>query len=428
MAETSDEEQRVISNSVIFDCEWRKRPINLMQVLKSFVSQLSLGDELTKISLPAEICHPFSMLEMISFRELSFFHLLFDINKHPPEDHEARFLAVLKWLTALLQAEEMEKKPYNPVIGEQHICWVEHSEDNWTEFISEQVSHHPPVSSFFVRNKNSNVEMHGNLKFNVRFGGNYAAVTTAGAVIINSGQETFTLDKSIPNMIIQNIVWGVKYVMWNGDITLSCEKSGYSATLSLSEVSPTHNKVEGKVFKNDQHVYDIFGQCGVLVELFPVSEDDQNSSGSSDGTQGIPLFVADEVTVNTISYPPVSAQIEMDSLRLWKKASDAIVKNDIPLADFEKQKVENSQRARERARKEAGLPYIAKYFENQDSTDHESAHWNFKHEVEIGPQFILGLKEQVIQENQERETKLSLAAQEAEQQPPPPEGEGCLLQ
>lgn len=142
-------EEKGISNSSVFDCEWRTRPINLLSVLRSFVSQLMPGDELTKMSFPSELCHPFSMLELISHRQLSHFSALFGVNK--AQDAEGRFLAALKWLVTLLQAEVMEKKPFNPVIGEQHICWVEQSDDNWTEFVSEQVSHHPPISSFFVR-------------------------------------------------------------------------------------------------------------------------------------------------------------------------------------------------------------------------------------------------------------------------------------
>jgi hypothetical protein len=88
--------------------EWRKRPINLLKVVTSFVSQLTVGDDLTKISLPTgfgliqfrfrrinqlEICHPFSMLEVMSHRELVCFSVLFELNKHP-EDAFERFLCV----------------------------------------------------------------------------------------------------------------------------------------------------------------------------------------------------------------------------------------------------------------------------------------------------------------------------------------------
>ena len=62
------------------DGEWRGRKINLMSVFKSFISQLRPGQELTKISLPTVLCHPFSMLEFVGQRELSLIHILFKIH------------------------------------------------------------------------------------------------------------------------------------------------------------------------------------------------------------------------------------------------------------------------------------------------------------------------------------------------------------
>eukprot|EP01127_Copromyxa_protea_P008801 TRINITY_DN2027_c0_g1_i1.p1 TRINITY_DN2027_c0_g1~~TRINITY_DN2027_c0_g1_i1.p1 ORF type:complete len:420 (+),score=109.72 TRINITY_DN2027_c0_g1_i1:23-1261(+) len=410
-------EEKGISNSGVFDCEWRKRPINLMSVLRSFVSQLRPGDELTKMSLPSELCHPFSMLELISLRQVSYFHVLFGTNK--ATDDEGRFLAALKWLAALLQAEIMEKKPFNPVIGEQHICWVEHSADDWTEFVSEQVSHHPPISSFFMRNKKQQIEVEGNLKFGVKFGGNHAAVTTAGPVKIKTQFGTFHLDKSVPNMIVQNVVWGVKYVMWSGDITLSCPETGYSATLTLSEVDPTHNRIEGKVTKNGEEVFEVYGQCGVLVEVWPVGNEEKKTV----------LFTAEDNKLDTLSYPPPSAQVETDSLALWKAASDAIIANDLYTADAEKIKVETAQRAREKGRKEAGLPYDAKFFINAED-DEESANWTFKNEITVNREFIEQLKKQKIAEDEERQKREAEAeaAQTGEAGEGQEGGENCLLQ
>lgn len=51
--------------------------------------------------------------------------------------------------------------------------------------------------------------MEGNLKFGVIFGGNHAAVTTEGAVTITTPGEVFHLEKSLPNMMINNVVWGL---------------------------------------------------------------------------------------------------------------------------------------------------------------------------------------------------------------------------
>ena len=52
------------------DGEWKYRKISIMGAVKSFISQLSLGQELTKVSLPAEFLYPYSMLEIIGYHYL----------------------------------------------------------------------------------------------------------------------------------------------------------------------------------------------------------------------------------------------------------------------------------------------------------------------------------------------------------------------
>jgi len=368
------------------------------------------------------------MLELISLRQLSFFNVLFGVNQE--DTPEARFIVAVKWLLHILQAESMHKKPFNPVIGETHVCWVENPEADWTEFISEQVSHHPPVSSFFVRNKKENVQMEGNLKFSVKFGGNYATITTAGPVTIKTEHDTFLLDKCIPNMHIQNVVWGTKYVMWNGDISLQCPDTGYSVQLTLSEVDPSHNSGAGKIYKDGVEIYEIFGRLGELVEMWPIDSPKQKTA----------LFTKETCRSSAITYPPVSAQVEMDSIRLWKSTSDAIIAADLPTADAEKIKVESSQRARERGRKEAGLPYSAKYFINTETDDQESANWKVKDGITIDDEFINNLKKDVSAERAEKAAQEAAEASSDDdhdqhvgtegtpQAEPPAEDPNCLLQ
>lgn len=126
----------------------------------------------------------------------------------------------------------------------------------------------------------------------------------------------------------------------------------------------------------------------------------------------------------------------MDSLRLWKKASDAIIDNDLYTADQEKIKVETSQRAREKARKEAGLPYNAKFFVNAEE-DEESANWTFKNEITVNKEFIeyvycewssyilRQLKKQKAEEDEElRKEQEAQAAQEGEDGDQQAGGEG----
>lgn len=46
------------------------------------------------------------------------------------------------------------KKPYNPALGELYrTYWFDPKSQSKTFFIAEQVSHHPPISTFYVTNR-----------------------------------------------------------------------------------------------------------------------------------------------------------------------------------------------------------------------------------------------------------------------------------
>ena len=45
------------------------------------------------------------------------------------------------------------KKPYNPILGEHFRCLFKYYNGSETYFVAEQVSHHPPISSFYISNR-----------------------------------------------------------------------------------------------------------------------------------------------------------------------------------------------------------------------------------------------------------------------------------
>jgi hypothetical protein len=77
------------------DAEWRTRPLKFWGVIKSVYGQLSSGQELTKVSLPAELCEPYSGLELSASRSLNSIPLLyrFDSVTSPKQ----KILQVLRW-------------------------------------------------------------------------------------------------------------------------------------------------------------------------------------------------------------------------------------------------------------------------------------------------------------------------------------------
>jgi hypothetical protein len=89
-------------------------------------------------------------------------------------------VAVVRWFISTLYGSfhercksGTEKKPFNPVLGEQFICTWPAMEriltDGETDLFSlpktnmvcEQVSHHPPVGAFYIENEKKNIFLNG---------------------------------------------------------------------------------------------------------------------------------------------------------------------------------------------------------------------------------------------------------------------------
>jgi len=313
----------------VTEAEWKTREINVMSLVRSFLSQISPGQDLTKISLPSVLCHPFSMLELISHREMLLFHILFELDQ--VTDPLERFMVAVKWFIGIIRSETMEKKPFNPVIGETHICWVDNGNEDYTEFISEQVSHHPPVSAWFILNLARNITIEGATWFGVKLSTNSATVSTSGPVTITTNEETFELTRTVPDLNICNTVMpGKKYIIWTGEVRISCPQSGYVASILPEERYYRVNGIQGAVFHRDdpnKHIYKLDGVCG--QKTFYYTPDKKEKRLLIDHSLLKEAF---------INYLPRHCRTEFDSLRLWVPVVDAIIKNDMPTADAEKKK------------------------------------------------------------------------------------------
>jgi hypothetical protein len=74
------------------------------------------------------------------------------------------------------------KKPYNPILGEVYHCKWDYGNPDMgtTYYVAEQVSHHPPISSFYFVNRKRNWSMDVSLRPKSKFLGNSAASIMEG--------------------------------------------------------------------------------------------------------------------------------------------------------------------------------------------------------------------------------------------------------
>ena len=64
-----------------------------------------------------------------------------------------------------------EKKPLNPVLGELFYGhWPDRGGRGRTELVVEQVSHHPPITAYYISNKEKGLALQGHNAQKTSFG------------------------------------------------------------------------------------------------------------------------------------------------------------------------------------------------------------------------------------------------------------------
>lgn len=339
---------------MIQDGEWKNRKISILGAARSFISQLRVGQDLTRVALPAAFLRPYSLLEAIGCRHISRFHLLQQANKI--EDPKERMLCVIKYLLSrhLDESKEFYKKPYNPLLGEVHHCRVEKKEST-TYFVAEQVSHHPPVSAFMLNNEEDDITMESYCWFQVKFYTNSLTIPTLGRAKIHLGKfdENYFLPKSLPDVWVLKIIWGEKLVMWVGDVSLVCHETGLSAHLHF-EAKGDQNLVTGYLHDCTKEepipIYTFEGEVGHEIKIVEDTDCPENN--------GKVFINMKDIPADSVVFDSEEEREAMDSINVWSGVNKAIVDDDMATAEQRKVALEQLQRKRARENRNPEVKYF----------------------------------------------------------------------
>jgi oxysterol-binding protein-related protein 9/10/11 len=106
-------------------------------------------------------------------------------------DPEQRAVLVLKWFLSTLKQQYSsrneklgsEKKPLNPFLGELFLGQWEGEDDGSTlTLVSEQVSHHPPVTAYHIASANNSVQLSG-------YNGQKASISRSLTITVKVGSK-----------------------------------------------------------------------------------------------------------------------------------------------------------------------------------------------------------------------------------------------
>jgi hypothetical protein len=99
------------------------------------------------------------------------------------------------------------KKPYNPILGEFFRCEYKLKDGSKAMYISEQVSHHPPVSAYYYSMPEHGIFVTGEAHPKAKFLGNSACTIMKGYTRITFSElKNETYEISNPNVYARGIL------------------------------------------------------------------------------------------------------------------------------------------------------------------------------------------------------------------------------
>lgn len=333
-------------------------------VILHLLSQLKLGMDLTRVVLPTFILERRSLLEMFA-----------DFMGHPdlfvmiPEHStpEQRMLSMVEWyLTSFHVGRKgaIAKKPYNPIIGENFTCsWHVNKKPSGDSmqgpgdpirirYTAEQVSHHPPISAFYVECPEKKMYLNAHVWTKSKFMGMSIGVSLIGDVVLYLLEHDEEYTFQLPSAFARSILT-VPWVELGGKITISSPKTGYTSHI-MFHTKPFYG---GKLHKVTAEVKNPTGSiiCRVQGEWNGVLE-----FIYADGE--VKVIDTSQLPVLEKRVRPLEKQNDFESRKLWHGVTSSLREGNIDAATTHKKRLEDRQRTEERQRLETKEAFPTKFF------------------------------------------------------------------
>ncbi|KAL2816340.1 hypothetical protein BJX63DRAFT_145261 [Aspergillus granulosus] len=366
-----------------------------LSILRKFVGVSDIAS--VRFSLPAQLLEPTPNLEYWNYLDRP--ETFASIGKS--EDPLGRMLEVLRfWFTKDLKYIKGKPcKPYNSTLGEFFRCsWEVDStlpeppllanghvangvstvrDDNGEPvkvcFLTEQTSHHPPVSAFYIDCPETGVSARGFDQISAKFTGTSIRVAPGqhnlGIFINISKRDDEEYQLTHPAAHLGGLLRGALSITVADTCYIVCAKTGIKVILQYLEegwISRAQNKVEGAIFRYNPdkdtitRIKDI-PEGDVLAKISGSWHGQlyYTLAGSSEPQLLIdiaPLFPAAK------SLPPEETQLSNESRKFWSGVTEAILDKRYSQATKLKQEIEERQRQKAAERQAKNEEWKPRFF------------------------------------------------------------------
>ncbi|XP_059914333.1 oxysterol-binding protein-related protein 1-like isoform X3 [Gadus macrocephalus] len=231
-----------------------RNDISVWSILKKCI-----GMELSKIAMPVMFNEPLSFLQRLA-EYMEHTYLLQQANTSTDSVERMKCVAAFA-VSAVASQWERTGKPFNPLLGETYELIREDLGFRW---VSEQVSHHPPVSAFHAEGLKEDFLFHGSIYPKLKFWGKSVEAEPKGVITLELPKHNEAYTWTNPTCCVHNIIVGQLWIEQYGQVEVINHKTGERCSLTFKPCGlfgKELHKVEGYILdKSKKKLCAIYGK------------------------------------------------------------------------------------------------------------------------------------------------------------------------
>uniref|UniRef100_A0A672IBZ9 Oxysterol-binding protein n=1 Tax=Salarias fasciatus TaxID=181472 RepID=A0A672IBZ9_SALFA len=227
-----------------------------------------IGMELSKIAMPVVFNEPLSFLQRIS-EYMEHTHLIHRACSLSDSIDRMQVVAAFA-VSAVASQWERTGKPFNPLLGETYELT---REDEGYRLISEQVSHHPPISAFHAQSLKQEFEFHGSIYPKLKFWGKSVEAEPKGTMTLELLKHKEAYTWTNPLCCVHNIILGKLWIEQYGTVEIMNHSTGEKCVLTFKpcgmfgkELHKVEGYIQDKSKKKRRVIYGKWTECMYSVD------------------------------------------------------------------------------------------------------------------------------------------------------------------
>uniref|UniRef100_A0A8C7DXS0 Oxysterol-binding protein n=1 Tax=Naja naja TaxID=35670 RepID=A0A8C7DXS0_NAJNA len=341
--------------------------ISLWNILRN-----NIGKDLSKVSMPVQLNEPLNMLQRLC-EELEYTALL-DAASCSLDPCE-RLLCIAAFAVSAYASTYYRagSKPFNPVLGETYECV---RPDKGFRFLSEQVSHHPPISACHAESEN--FIFWQDMKWKNKFWGKSLEIIPVGTVNVQLPRFGDHYEWNKVTSCIHNILSGQRWIEHYGEVLIrNTRDSRYHCKLTFCKArywGSGVNEVQGAIHShNGKVIHRLFGKWheGLYRGVPPVGKCLWKSNLMPRDQEKSYGFTQFALELNELT-PELKRFLPSTDTRL-RPDQRYLEEGNVQAAESQKRRIEQLQRDRRRVMDDNNIFHQARFFRRQmDANGKES--------------------------------------------------------